>query len=83
MLALAGLCALVSFVCSILILIHAFSKGGIVQGLLSLFIPLYILYYAFAKYEHEKKGMILGIWLGSAVLYVVFMVMGGMSAMKG
>ena len=78
-LALAGLCALVAFVCTIIILIHAFSKGGIVQGLLSLFIPFYIFYYAFARFEHEKRGMILGVWIGAFVLQIVFAVMGGIS----
>ena len=82
MLALAGLCALVAFVCTIIILIHAFSKGGIVQGLLSLFIPFYIFYYAFARFEHEKRGMILGVWIGAFVLQVVFAVMGGISSMN-
>lgn len=74
---LAGLCGLVSLVCAIIILVHAFSKGGVLQGILCLCIPFYILYYAFAKFEHPKKNMILGIWLGAIILQFVFIMMGG------
>ena len=67
------LLSLVSLVCAIIVLIHAFQKGGVVQGLLCLCIPLYILYYAFAKFEHEKKKLILTVWLGSIGAYLVIM----------
>lgn len=83
LLALAGLCGLVTLVCTIIILVHAFSKGGVVQGLLSLFIPFYIFYYAFARFDHEKRGLILGVWLGAFALQVVLIVMGGVSSMGG
>jgi hypothetical protein len=76
MLALAGLCGLVAFVCTIIILVHAFSKGGVAQGLLSLFIPFYIFYYAFARFEHEKRGMILAVWIGAFILQVCLVVFG-------
>lgn len=33
------------------------------QGLLCLFIPFYILYYAFARLQSERKGFIVGVWL--------------------
>jgi hypothetical protein len=82
--ALAALCGLTGFVIGIIILVHAFSKGGVVQGLLSLFIPFYILYYAFAKFEHEKKGMILAAWFGAILLQFVLMFMGvGAAIMTG
>ena len=77
MVALAGLCGLVSFVCGIIILIHAFTKGGVLQGFLSLCVPFYILYYAFTKFEHPKKNLIIGVWLGALVLEIVFLMMGG------
>lgn len=67
------LCSLVSLVCAIIVLIHAFQKGGVVQGLLCLCIPLYILYYAFAKFEHEKKKLILTVWLAAIGAYIVIM----------
>lgn len=74
---LASVCGLASFVCAIIILIHAFSKGGMLQGFLCLCIPFYILYYGFAKFEHEKKNLILGVWIGAIVLQVVLTMMGG------
>ena len=80
--ALAMLFDLVVFVCSIIILIHAFKNGGVLQGFLCLCIPFYILYYAFAKFEHEKKNMILGAWLGSAVLVGVLIALQIMSAAR-
>lgn len=84
MMILVMLCGLVGLGCTIFILIHAFSKGGIVQGLLSLFIPFYIFYYAFARFDHEKRGMVLAVWFGAIILQVVFMVMGvGMMAVSG
>ncbi|HXE91744.1 MAG TPA: hypothetical protein VNK82_12375 [Terriglobales bacterium] len=67
------LCSLVSLACAILVLIHAFQKGGVVQGLLCLCIPLYILYYAIAKFEHERKKLILTVWFGVIGLYLVVM----------
>ena len=67
MMILGGLLYLVSLVCGIIILIAAF-KESVAQGFLSLCIPLYILYFAFAKFEHEKKTIILAAWLGSAVV---------------
>jgi hypothetical protein len=58
-------------------LIHAFTKGGVLQGFLSLCVPFYILYYAFAKFEHPKKNLILGVWLGAIVLELIFLSLGG------
>ncbi len=74
------LCGVVSLVCAIIVLIHAFQKGGVVQGLLCLCIPLYILYYAFAKFEHEKKKLILTAWLGAIGVYIVITVLTVMMA---
>jgi len=68
--ALAGLFYLVALVCWIIILIHAFTKGGALQGILCLCVPFYILYYMFAKFEHEKKNLIILGYLGSIVIAV-------------
>jgi len=75
--ALGSLCALVSFVCWIIILVHAFTKGGVLQGFLSLCIPFYIIYYAFARFEHPKKNLIVLGYLLGGVLAGVFLAMGG------
>lgn len=64
---LAGLLYLVSFVISIMILIHAF-QASVGQGLLCLCIPFYILYYAFARYQHPKKNLLLAAWLIGGIL---------------
>ena len=82
MLLLASVCGLASLVCAVIILIHAFSKGGVLQGFLCLCIPFYILYYGFAKFEHEKKNLILGVWLGAIVLQVALTLLGGGLAMR-
>ena len=78
-LALGSLCGLISFVCAIIVLIHAFTKGGVLQGFLSLCIPFYILYYAFAKFEHPKKNLIIAGLLGGVILEWVFLIMGGVT----
>ena len=68
LLALVGLiCLLASFVCSIIILVAAFQED-VVQGLLSLCVPFYILYYAIARYESENKAMIIVIWLAGGII---------------
>ena len=55
---------------SIIIIIAAF-KQSVITGLLSLFLPFYILYFAFAKYESKNKGKVLLIWLGGIILYII------------
>jgi len=62
--------------CSILILIHAF-KASVGQGFLCLCIPFYVLYYAFARFEHEKKSLIIAIWLGAGILAAILAGMSG------
>ena len=73
---------LAAFACSIIILIHAF-KASVGQGFLCLCIPFYILYYAFARFEHEKKNLILGVWIGAWVLSIILGVMTGAYAAYG
>ena len=62
--------------CSILILIHAF-KASVGQGFLCLCIPFYILYYAFARFQHEKKNLIIAVWLGAGILAAILAGMSG------
>jgi hypothetical protein len=56
-----------AFVCGIIILIDAF-KNEIWKGILSLFCSLYLLYYGLVEYQAENKWLIVGIWLGGAVI---------------
>ncbi len=54
------------------------SKGGVLQGFLSLCIPFYIIYYAFARFEHpKKKNLIVLGYLVGAILAGVFLSMAG------
>lgn len=64
---LAYLLMLPGVVCGIIILIHAF-KESVGQGLLCLCVPFYVLYYAFVRFQHEKKNLILAVWLGSLIV---------------
>ena len=73
-LGLGALCSLGSFIISIIILVSAF-KESVAQGFLTLCVPCYILYFAFAKFEHEKKSMILGAWAGCIVINMICQVL--------
>jgi len=64
---LGAVASLAGLVGSIIILISAF-KESVGQGFLCLCVPFYILYYAFAKFQHEKKNMVLAAWLGGGIL---------------
>jgi len=55
---------IISFVCSIIILISAF-QDEIWKGILYLVCGLYGIYYALVEFDHEKKWLILaGAFLG-------------------
>lgn len=51
---LGGILALAATVCSIIILIDAF-QNAIWKGVVGLLCGLYLLYYAFAEFQHDKK----------------------------
>lgn len=66
--------SLVSLVCNVIILIHAFQKSAL-NGVLCLCVPCYILYYMFVEFEHPQKpfviaGSLLGGALGRGVLAI-------------
>ncbi|MBI2897637.1 MAG: hypothetical protein HYY06_29025 [Deltaproteobacteria bacterium] len=76
---LAGLFGLVAAVFGIILLINAF-KTDTTQGILCLCVPFYALYWAFAKFTHPKKGLIIAGWLGAAVLAGIMNVLSGIFA---
>lgn len=78
-LALGAVCYLVAFVCGIIILISAFQED-VIQGVLCLCVPFYALYYAIVRFQHEKKMLILGGWLGATVLGAICMAIQGAMA---
>ena len=59
--------ALIGFVGAVIILIHAF-KTSVGQGFLCLCVPIYILYYMFAKFQSAKKGLIIAMFFGGSII---------------
>ncbi|MCW5936279.1 MAG: hypothetical protein KIT11_03105 [Fimbriimonadaceae bacterium] len=72
---LGSLFAIVSLVCSIIILIDAF-KSAIWKGIVGILCGLYLLYYGIVEFKHPNKTVILAVWLISAILG------GGLSVMS-
>ena len=63
-----------------MILIHAFKTGGALHGILCFCIWPYAVYWGFAKFEHEKKNMILAGFLGGIVVGFAIQFMAGFMA---
>jgi translocator protein len=59
---------LVSVVCFMLVLLHAFSRS---LGTGVMVIPVYKLYYGFSQFEHRRKGLVLAGWIGLFPLGIV------------
>lgn len=59
--------AVISVVCMILILIDAF-QDELWKGLVALLCGVYMLYYAFAEFEHEHKWLIVLGWIGGSLM---------------
>ena len=76
-LGLSGLVGLGSFICWVVILIHAF-KESVLQGLLCFLCFPYMAYYGFAKFQHERKWLVLVGWLGGLVLAGLINWLGGL-----
>ena len=70
---------LVAAIFGLVILIGAF-KESVGQGLLCMFVPFYMLYYAFARYRSSKKGLVVGSWAGAAVVGTALVVVGTVMA---
>jgi hypothetical protein len=60
--AIGSVLVLMSLVCHVIVLIHAF-KTGVVEGLLYLCVPCYALYYLFFRFEHASKTLIVLCYL--------------------
>jgi hypothetical protein len=54
---------LISFAASLFILVHAFQRS-VGTGFMVLLVPGFIVFYAFAQFEHRYKGIIVATWLG-------------------
>ncbi|PZR12269.1 MAG: hypothetical protein DI536_15295 [Archangium gephyra] len=66
---------LLSVVCFVPVLVHAFSRS-VGTGFIVLLLPVYNVYYGFSQFEHRHKGLVLAGWLGAFVLAVVFRIVG-------
>jgi hypothetical protein len=80
LLGLAVLFGLVSFVCSLIILIEAF-KDEAWKGILFLVCGFYGLYYMFAEFQHEKKVLIIIGTIGGGVIASVLQMMAAAQAL--
>jgi hypothetical protein len=73
-LAIVILFGIISLVCNIIILIDMF-EDEIWKGLLGLLFWPYLVYYAFAEFDHEKKVLIVtGLLISSALSFGIPMI---------
>lgn len=75
MLTLGLILQFISFVCFVIILIRAFDDS-VVQGLLSVCLLPYALYYMFARLQTDRKGLLITGFLGGASLGLTLVVLG-------
>ncbi len=61
---------LAALICALLVLRHAF-RQSIGTGVMALMIPFFVVYYAFAHFEHRQKGPILAGFFGASVAAIV------------
>jgi len=66
---------LLSAVCFLFILIHAFRRS-VGTGVIVLCIPFYNLYYGFMQFEHRYKNLIIPGWLGGFGLGAALLTLG-------
>ena len=82
LLGLMGLLWLISAVCSIITLIAAF-QDEVWKGILSLLCGFYWLYFIFAEFQHEKKGLILVGLFAPAIVALILSAISGTLAVAG
>ena len=63
---------LVALSCFGLVLAHAF-RQSVGSGLMVLLIPCFVFYYAFAHFQHPRKGLIVAALMAASVLGTVFL----------
>lgn len=66
----------IGVVLALLLTISAFKQGGVGAGIMSLLVPFYLMYFAFAKFVSPKKGLIVGGWLGSLTVGTALVIIG-------
>jgi hypothetical protein len=73
---------LLSVICFVLVLLHAFSRS-LGTGVMVLLIPVYNLYYGFSQFEHRRKGLVLAGWIGLFPLGIVLRTLAPGSVVAG
>ena len=76
---LGAVMSIASVVCAIIILIDAF-KNEVWKGIVCILCGFYMLYYAFAEFQHEKKVLILVGWLVAGIIGGGAMMAGSLGA---
>lgn len=66
---------LLAVCCFATVLVDAFRRG-LAMGTAVLLLPPYSVYFAFARFEHRRRALVLAGWLGGWVLAVVLRVAG-------
>jgi len=66
----------IGVVLALVLTISAFKQGGVGAGIMSLLVPFYLMYFAFAKFVSPKKGLIVGGWLGSLTVGTALVIIG-------
>jgi benzodiazapine receptor len=75
LLPLSALFGVISLVCVVFLLLHAFRRS-LGTGMMVLLVPCYLPVYAFSQFEHPRKNLILAGFFGSTVLAAVFLGLG-------
>lgn len=66
---------LVGLILSLVLIGQAFKQGA-GPGFMSLLVPGYLIYFAFAKYASPKKAAVVGSWLGALTIGTILVVVG-------
>jgi len=74
-----GVLLFIGAIFGLIILINAFKESA-GQGLLCMFVPFYIFYFAFARYSGSKKGLVVGSWLSTYLVGTALVVVGTLVA---
>ena len=75
LLPLAALFGVITLICAVFLLIHAFRRS-LGTGMMVLLVPCYLPVYAFSQFEHPRKNLIIAGFFGGTVLAAVFLGLG-------
>jgi len=75
LLPLAALFGVITLVCAVFLLVHAFRRS-LGTGMMVLLVPCYLPVYAFSQFEHPRKNLIIAGFFGGTVLVAVFLGLG-------